>query len=155
MIATLLGGVVQGIGGWFKERARTKTVQAKAKAKLAQAHMQAKIAYLQRQAKAEGDWDMEALRQAQFSWKDEWFVLLLSAPFIGSFLPGIQDYVLAGWEYIALAPQWYQWSFLGAVTASFGLRWMVRAWLPPGKPQGKLQGKLPVKKANQERTDIG
>ena len=40
-----------------------------------------------------------------------------------SFIPGSQDYVLTGWEYVQQAPDWYQYSFMGAVAASLGIRW--------------------------------
>ena len=132
MIASLLAGFVQslGLGEVVGEWQKRKTLRLEMKTQIELVRAKAEIARWESLAKAETDWDTEALRQAQFSWKDEWFVVLLSAPFVASFLPGIQNYVLFGWDYIAQAPGWYQWSFIGAVTASFGLRWMVRLWLP-------------------------
>lgn len=74
--------------------------------------------------KATTDYDIEALKQSQTSWKDEYLTILMSLPFIASFLPVIQDYVVSGWKYLALAPTWYQMSFIGVIAATFGLRWL-------------------------------
>lgn len=127
-IGPLLSVAGQLIGAWAKRRA----ARAEARVRIDAAKAEAEIKRWEALAAAEADWDTEALRQSQFSWKDEWFVALLSAPFVGSFIPGLQDRVLKGWEYIALAPAWYQWSFLGAVCAAFGLRWLFRLWMPGG-----------------------
>jgi len=74
--------------------------------------------------KATTDYDIEALRQSQNSWKDEYLTILLSLPIIGSFFPVVQDYVATGWTYVSQAPLWYQASFIGVIAASFGLRWL-------------------------------
>lgn len=74
--------------------------------------------------RATTDYDIAALEMSKTSWKDEYLTLLLSAPFIGSFLPTVQDYVATGWTYVAKAPVWYQASFIGVIAASFGLRWL-------------------------------
>jgi len=128
-IAEFVSGL--GLGDVIGEWQRRVTLRAENKAAIEMARARAEISRWEALAKAEADWDTEALRQTQYSWKDEWFVVLLSAPFLGSFLPVVQDYVLVGWEYVALAPGWYQWSFIGAVTASFGLRWMSKSGASP------------------------
>lgn len=74
--------------------------------------------------KATTDYDIEALKQSERSWKDEYLTILLSLPFIGSFLPVVQDYVVTGWGYLSQAPNWYQASFIGVIAATFGLRWL-------------------------------
>lgn len=115
MWSLLVQGITNVLGGWVK----TRQVKAEGKVKvaIAQAEAQAKV------ATAERDWDTEALRQSQYSWKDEYLTIILSAPFVGSFFPVVQDHVEKGWEYVAGAPIWYQVAFLGTVAASFGLRW--------------------------------
>ena len=100
---------------------RVKIAEAKINAKVARYNAEA--ARATKAIDAETNWDLAALEASKDSWKDEWLTLLLSMPFIGSFIPGIQDAVLKGWEYVAKAPTWYQIAFLGIVAASFGLRW--------------------------------
>lgn len=74
--------------------------------------------------KATSDYDMAALNASSSSWKDEYLTILLSAPVIGSFVPGVQDYVVRGWDFLAKAPLWFQTSFIGVIAATFGLRWL-------------------------------
>jgi hypothetical protein len=58
------------------------------------------------------------------SWKDEYLTILLSAPVIGSFIPGVKDYAFREWGYLEKAPLWFQTSFVGVIAATFGLRWL-------------------------------
>ena len=74
--------------------------------------------------KATTDYDIEALNASTTSWKDEYLTILLSLPVIGSFVPGVQDSMLHGWEYLDKAPVWFQTSFIGVIAAAFGLRWL-------------------------------
>ena len=62
----------------------------------------------------------------QYTWKDEFILVILFLPFIGSFVPVVQDYVLLGWEYVSKAPPWYQFILIGVVLSTFGLRWYAR-----------------------------
>ncbi|NTV26673.1 MAG: hypothetical protein HGB01_10770 [Chlorobiaceae bacterium] len=80
--------------------------------------------------KATTDYDLASLDASKTSWKDEYLTILLSMPVIGSFLPGIQDYVVNGWGYLAKAPQWFQISFIGVIAATFGLRWLFSRSIP-------------------------
>ena len=70
------------------------------------------------------EYDIEALKQTQTSWRDEYLTVLLSAPVIGSFIPVVQEYVVRGWDYLAKAPAWFQVSWIGVIAATFGLRWL-------------------------------
>ncbi|NTU54838.1 MAG: hypothetical protein HGA79_01135 [Anaerolineales bacterium] len=74
--------------------------------------------------KATTDYDLEALKQTQTSWRDEYLTVLLSLPVIGSFFPVVQDSVVRGWEYLGKAPMWFQVSWIGVIAATFGLRWL-------------------------------
>lgn len=123
VISDLLKGISDNIKGWNDGRVRIK--EAKINAEVARYNAQAEIAKQVQQQ--EGDWDIEALKASQNSWKDEWLTLLLSFPFIGAFIPVVQDYVLIGFKYLDSTPGWYQMSFLGIVAASFGLRWWFKA----------------------------
>ena len=119
----IIGDIITGISNGFKSwnDGRVKIKEAKINAEVARWEAQGELAKMVQTQ--EGSWDMEALRQSQYSWKDEWFTILLSLPFIGSFVPQLQGYVLEGFNILNKTPEWYRWSFLGAVCASFGLRW--------------------------------
>ena len=87
-------------------------------------------------AQMEAEYDNMAQIAMKSSWKDEYLVVILSIPFLLSFAtPYIQmlitDYDLMAklreaWQAVGLAPDWYQWSFLGVVIATFGLRWLTK-----------------------------
>lgn len=108
---------------WLKGRAERARVKEEGKIRLAEARVRAEELRTERMANIEADYDLEALRQQKFSLKDEFLLIVVVAPFIGSFIPGIQDYVMKGWEYVEKAPIWYTVSFTGIIAAVFGLRW--------------------------------
>lgn len=116
---TALSGAIDLATGWFENRKKRQSAQHD----LEMARVNGQIQRETQLATATMDWDTEALRQTQYSWKDEYVVLVLTMPFIASFIPGLQDHVIVGWEYVSKAPEWYQWSFMGAIAASLGIRW--------------------------------
>lgn len=105
--------ITQAIGGIFSGWVDLK----KAKYKSEEARFMA-------QAKAEADWDQEALRQAQHSWKDELITIVIYAPLIVAwFRPDLaQDWV----DFVSQLPSWYQILMAGILCASFGLRWFFK-----------------------------
>jgi len=92
------------------------------KRKLKQAKLETELYIEKSKATADIDWDKQALVNAQTSWKDEWFTLLLSIPAIMAFIPGLAPYVGFGFAELAKAPDWYLAAFGIAVAALFGFR---------------------------------
>jgi len=117
------GAIISGVTSLASSYMDNRKIKTEHKAKVEQARVNAEINRIEKAAQSDQDYDLEALRQTRYSWKDEYVLVILTLPFIGSFIPDIQDYVLKGWEYINKAPEWYQWSFMGAVAASMGIRW--------------------------------
>ena len=123
MMWTTIIGAVSNLGTSYLE---TRKVKAQNKAEIAQAQVKAKIKQIETQAQSEANYDLEALRQTQYSIKDEIALVVILAPFVGSFLPWTQDYVAQGWVHLSEhAPDWYTYAFLGAIGASMGIRWAV------------------------------
>lgn len=116
---SLISPVAEGVKEW--QRGKREIKKAKIAAEVAKYQAQEKrwLAL----AEVEADWDMEAMRQAQYSWKDEWITIIITLPFVGAFIPEVQDFVLKGFEYLQRVPAWYMVIFMGIVAASFGLRW--------------------------------
>ena len=76
-----------------------------------------------KQATGEIDWDIEAIRATQNSWKDEWITLLFSIPLILAFCGDWgNDIVQRGFVALEVMPDWYQYSLGGIVSASIGMR---------------------------------
>lgn len=78
-------------------------------------------AYNMRQIESESDWDLEAMRQAQYSWKDELITFIWFSPLVVAwFDPSL---ALAWVGFVTQLPFWYQVGMFGIMAASFGLRW--------------------------------
>lgn len=122
ILTTLLG-----LGGKALERRQDlKVIEIESRAKIEVARAEAEVARLSKVADAEINWDAEASRQMQHSWKDEYLTLLLSAPMILAFLGEWgRTAVASGFAAIAHAPDWYKVAFLVTIAASFGVRAIV------------------------------
>ena len=120
ILNTIAGGVLDTIKG--KQETAKAVIEKDRELKLKAMDHQHEVDMGEQ--KATTDYDLAALTASTTSWKDEYLTILLSAPVIGSFVPGIQDYVVRGWDYLAKAPAWFQMSFIGVIAATFGLRWL-------------------------------
>lgn len=67
------------------------------------------------------EWDLVQAEAASSSWKDEWFVLLLSVPLVGAFV-GYGDEVSQGFVILEGMPDYYKMFLAAAVAASFGMK---------------------------------
>ena len=121
-----LGPILSLVSEPVKSFMETRTIKAENKAKIEQAKVNAQIRGIERTAESEINYDIEALRQQQYSWKDEFALLVITLPFIGSFLPWTQEFVMLGWDYVSRAPEWYSYTFIGAISASLGIRWATK-----------------------------
>lgn len=118
-ISILMEGI--GIGKGALEGWQTrKKAKLDSDLKVLQAQTTAKINRLETGQKADIAW--ENLSITNSGWKDEWFVIVLSIPAILCFIPGMANYVYAGFQALSATPDWYQWCFTIAVGSSFGYR---------------------------------
>ena len=102
-------------GGWVDLKTAKYTAEAKR---------------FEMQAQAEADWDQEALRQAQYSWKDELITLIIFAPLVVAWFDSKK--AMAWVDFVSEMPVWYQIIMSGIVAASFGLRWLFKNKLSNG-----------------------
>ena len=93
---------------------------AEAKLKLTEAEAKAKILLSEKTSVA--DWERIMAENSQSSWKDEFFVIVLSIPLILAFVPGAEGIVDRGFEQLQKAPDWYFYSLGLAISASFGVK---------------------------------
>lgn len=118
LIGAIIGGVVElgrSIGGGILERSKLK---AKGKIEIKKAKIRSQIKRWDRLA----EMDIEAMKGMQFSWKDEYILVLMSIPLILAFVPGLEWHVKQSFAIINNLPEWYRWSWMGIVTATYGLR---------------------------------
>jgi hypothetical protein len=118
MLTALIGPISQLAGTWLE--GKVEKTKAETGAKVAKAKAEAVI--MEKKATGEIDWDLEAIKGSQNSWKDEWLVILFSVPLILAFIPGMEDVVSHGFQQLEQMPEWYQYSLGVIVAASFGVR---------------------------------
>lgn len=120
----IIGPILSTLNTAINGYATIKKIEAEGKVEIKKAEVKHKITMAETGQKIEADYDSIANEGMRYTWKDEYLVFVMTLPLIGSFIPKVQDYVITGWQYLSQAPTWYQWSFIGIVTATFGLRWM-------------------------------
>ena len=119
----MLNLAIKAVSDLGTQYLKNRTLKAEQSHAIEQARVEAQIKMISKSADTEKDYDLAALHQTQFSWKDEFALLIITLPFIASFVPGLQDYIATGFTYIANTPDWYQMAFMGAIAASLGIRW--------------------------------
>jgi hypothetical protein len=126
MWATLLGKLVGGLPtevvGYFKEKQQAKQAlkMAKLNGKIAVATAKA-----ERQAREQAHthtWETMYVKMQENSWKDEVILGVFVWPLVGVFIPGVQDYVLTGFEYLANIPMWWTGLTVAISLAIYGIR---------------------------------
>jgi hypothetical protein len=109
---------------WFE--GQTKKSAAKADAEVALKNAEAEV--YKRRATGELDWDLAAMSNTDRSWKDEYLTIVLSIPLIMCFVPGAEELVKNGFARLNEVPDWYKASFAVVVSASFGVRNLMKLW---------------------------
>ena len=108
----MIGQIISSIGGLA-----ASIIDSKTQLKLTEAEIKKK------QLTGEIDWDIEAMKGTQNSWKDEWITLLFSIPLILAFCGDWGNEIVArGFASLEVMPQWYQIALGGIVSASIGMR---------------------------------
>ena len=118
MLQALIGPVANLAGSWLQGKADKNA--AAAELKLTEAKAKAQILLSEKTSVA--DWERIMAEGSKSSWKDEWFVIVLSIPLVLAFIPGTEGWVDKGFEQLSKAPDWYFYSLGIAISASFGVR---------------------------------
>ena len=131
-LLSLLGGVPQALVEYLNKRSELKATQRLRLAELENALHQKKLENIAKAEDHEAAWNIAQI--ANSGWKDEYWTIVLSIPFIGCFIPFLQGYIIQGFEVIKMTPPWYQY-FVGiAVAAAFGFQQATKAynwWVKP------------------------
>jgi len=126
MIISLIKEVI-GLGAGALERsAKRKEIKLEAETRVTIARAEAEVARLGKEQDAEIAWDNEIARQMDRTWKDEYFTILLSVPLVLAFCGQWgRDRAAEGFQALTTVPDWYMFSLLTAIAASFGMRALV------------------------------
>lgn len=122
-ILKLLGGEFAGkVGDYFAERQRLKNelklTKIRAEIELVAAKTQAKI----EQQRHVASWEMAYVQMQAGSYKDEVVLAVVLTPYIGAFIPGVQDYVQVGFQYLDQMPPWAVGLTVAICLAIYGIR---------------------------------
>jgi len=79
------------------------------------------------------EYDTQAQRNMQHTWKDEYLILLHTFPIWGYIITSddLASRLDILWLKFESAPQWWWWIYMGMVVSTFGLRWMVKGFGVP------------------------
>ena len=102
---------VKGVVETKKAKAELKLTEIKATQKLKEDQIAGKVA-----------WEASAVDQMKGSWKDEVALVVLLAPAVLSFIPGMTEYVKQGFIALQETPTYYQHLLYIAISASFGIK---------------------------------
>ena len=80
----IFGSVVNAVSSVGKQYLENKAQKNKLTSDLQKAKVDAQIRRLENEQNIEADYDLEALRQTQYSWKDEVALIVILLPFLGT-----------------------------------------------------------------------
>lgn len=103
--------IINGVVGWFKDKSAIK-----------KAKVEGQIKVIQQAAGNTAEWEQLHAKGSQTSWKDEFWTLVFAIPLIMGFIPGGEKYTKAGFTALSGMPEWYQYTLVTMVLASFGIK---------------------------------
>lgn len=113
MLSQLIGPVTQLAFGWLKNKAEEKEAAHKSKI---------------RRMENDSDWELRMADASAYSWKDEFWTLVLAAPIflisygIAADDPSVIERVKEGFRALSELPVYYQYLLGIAILASFGFK---------------------------------
>lgn len=111
----IVSEVFGGVRDWFKGKQEIK-----------KAEVEGQIAVTKRAAEDVATWEQLHAKGSQSSWKDEFWTIVFAIPLVFAFIqtPWFDGPEIArkGFEAFSLMPEWYQYTLVTMVLASFGIR---------------------------------
>lgn len=118
----LSGGPAEQIGEYFNQRQKLKQelkiTKIQGEIAIATATVKAKIA----QQEHIQTWEQTYVNAQAHSLKDEVVLGVVLFPYVGAFIPGIQDYIVIGFEYLDKMPYWAVGLTVTILLAIYGIR---------------------------------
>jgi len=121
-ISSLIGTIPSDVIDYYKTKRKLKHELKLAKIQGKIDEQTAKNARLAAEQTHVHDWEMTYLGMQVTSSKDEAVLAVFLWPFVGVFIPGVQDYVLQGFDYLAKVPYWWSGVVVTLALAIYGIR---------------------------------
>jgi hypothetical protein len=127
IISSLVKTIAAPIVGHFQQKAAVKAAKVESEIRVIEAktkHIQQLVA--DRQA-ADIQWEIKSIENS--GWKDEYLLVLFSIPLVMCFIPGLDVYVVAGFNALQGTPEWYQWAICIMVGSAYGVKKFADGWM--------------------------
>lgn len=121
-LGSLLGKVPEAVANYFTTKLQVDAAERQRQMEYEDALHKRKLELISQGLSADMNWEMEFARQAATSWKDEYTLIIVSIPLIMAFIPGMDQYVKAGFDSFASTPLWYQAMVQVIFYATWGIR---------------------------------
>lgn len=121
-IMEIVTGIVKPIGDYFGRRQEIKAQEHANELKVLEARGERAAQLVRDGLAADMAWEQEFAKQASTSWKDEYTLIVVSIPLVMAFVPGLAEYVTAGFASFAATPLWYQVMVQTIFYATYGIR---------------------------------
>lgn len=127
MWTQILGAITGPVATYFTRRAELKAQAHANDIALLEAQGSRQAALALQGLTADAAWEQEFARQAGQSWKDEFELIVLSAPLVmcfwnNSWIDG-PKIVKAGFDAISSTPSWFQFLVVSIYLANYGIRY--------------------------------
>ena len=116
----LIKGLISPVTGLVQGWQARKKVKLESDLAIATAKTSSIIRRLDTQQEGDIAWENKSIDGS--GWKDEYFTIILSIPAVMCFIPGMVEYVVAGFAALRGCPGWYQWMLSIAVGSAFGYK---------------------------------
>lgn len=115
----LVGGLITALGALAQTWLQGKVEKSKAQT-------EAEITVIKKRAESEAQWEELMAKGSLSSWKDEWFTVLISIPFILTFTPWTREFAVDGFNALSEHVPDEYWYLLGiAYAAAFGVKHVI------------------------------
>lgn len=122
LIGWLTGAPVEQVGEYFRHRQELRHKLSMAKLEGKQKFEEAKWAARAARQAHFASWEMSYVAQQATSKKDEVVLAVVLTPYVGAFIPGVQDHVLTGFDYLNRMPLWAVGMTVAICLAIYGIR---------------------------------
>lgn len=120
IIGDILGELLGTGRDYLQGRRKLKRAEVESTLRISEAKVKANEQIIADGQKADISWENTSLHQS--GWKDEYWTIILSIPLILCFIPGLADYIRAGFEALEVTPKWYRYAIGVAIGSAFGVK---------------------------------
>lgn len=119
-LASMLGGLVSPIATFFTRRAELAAQSHQLQMKIQDAMAQRQVQSISEGRADDAAWELQSLRNA--GWRGSFELIVITIPMVMCFIPGLVQYVQAGFKALQETPPWFQWLLITIYAANYGIR---------------------------------